>query len=462
MTPRFGSVSTILVLTGVACARDDRIFVVLPESTEPKAMIVAIRTVARLRIVALEPEIERQFVLSADEAERSIIEAVFYREPLQDLGLMPGELEASPGDPPKRGIPARAGAQIHEARLDGGAVSDWTPKSALSPMVQDFRFAGLDPADPCPPYQLIEIPIDLAGASTAFAVSEDAVVVLTGTTTDAPSPLGFRITKNEVEPIRIRSEPGGPPRFGLEVSAIDPTGQIWLAGPGPYLARARVNGNELVLSDAGRIDDLSGFVRWLSVTTLDGEPEIFVQTGGGRIHRVYRGRSELIYDFGGDDTLGGGIAAIGSGHALAVNRVTPTLLRYRNGRAEIESLPLGAFDRPIVLSALPGFGGLIGTDDGSVLVDRGMGWKPLEGEATSPGLSVGAFAPYPSGFAFVAGYDDTSALVRVLDSGEVCRTELGIGRTMRNLVQVRDGFVTFPRNSQAPTPVFWLSRYSPS
>jgi hypothetical protein len=176
-------------------------------------------------------------------------------------------------------------------------------------------------------------------------------------------------------------------------------GEIWLLGAGGGIAR-------------GKLD--RGFTRSGTTSTgggrnfmwMDGAPggpfELYTVNDDRRFERFDGTTWTVIDDQSGvDASWHGGVAWIRENEAIGfAGPLARHIIRWRDGTKSEEELVPGELQAPSAAARIPGFGAVVGTEVGTLFVDRGDGtWERLP-PTPQQGVPIFVIAPLDSGFVF--------------------------------------------------------------
>lgn len=371
------AVRWVLLLLLAGCGAGEVSIVLRPPVEDARSIIVVVDPAGPDPIVAAY-DVGTEWRIDAAFEERPVgVVALAYGCPLASIGVPEGRqtiVEAPDGRP----LPSTNA--VYEVVVEGDRVSEWEQRAAAPDLRIEDRGRAL-----CSSFETDVV--NLPEGSPLYLTDLDDGTLLAGLTTGQ-----FRVDSAGT------FEPADPARIPRDTSDVfvASDGDLFILTQAPCLLTSDDGGPAVELacsattSTSGR-----GFLAGPPV----GPDEFFVMTGDGVFSRIFQGVwTTLFSEVMSDPGRKAGVIGLGPGHALAVGPLQDRVLRYRDGRLELEEIVISALDKPISIIDHPTFGPVVGTNLGVLLYNDGNEWLGLgqfaldEAKAMAPvgdGILVG-------------------------------------------------------------------------
>jgi hypothetical protein len=346
---------------------------------------------------------------------------------LDALGLEEGQLSLAVS-PEGRRLPALRRV-LFSAYADG-AQSGWT-EATLPAALAELRIRGED-VSPCdlyaPSFETRDIHLDdTTGTNPILAVPLDRSSVLVATTAGR----FFRVDQNGATLLTSLST--ATPHAGGFARA---DGELWLFGTDGAVVRGRP---ETGFVSAPSLNTKTGFEAVTVDGSKEGAIELYAFTHSGVLER-FDGVSWTVLDT--SDPLPvlhkNDVTWIEPGRAIAVIANPNRVIRIDGASVNVDALPTS--NEGPVSTSTSALGVLIGTDTGSILIDRPEGATSIDGSPFDD--SIIEFMPYGPGF-FVSAGHGLGALYS--PRAGFCHKGAYAPQEVRPILPLADGFLLVSR-----------------
>jgi hypothetical protein len=427
----------LVLLLAVGCSDVERIPLDYPLLDGAESALIAMIAGGSITVHALDADVPEQIRLPAVEPPVRI-EAVILRQPLEQLGLVPGVIVPVEGRTVNDLAPIRLMATVVDDEAE-----EWALVEAIDPLFSDF---GLPlEANDC--VELInESLVEIEGGRPTFAFPLDDDTLLVGLRRGGV----VRATRQGSYPV---STPVGMPTDG---AYRDPSGRFWLGGNGD-LWSGQLIGDRMEVSLATRTPGI-GELRWI----VGHGSTLIALSYLGDIFSIVDNRVELLANIppnpvAEDLSNWGGVVWLSDTSFMVVHGPTKNALLFQDGQMTVEPLPI---------EGDTGWGGtsLVRDEARNRMLAGSTGQVMARDDATGIWENLGpydVFAPWiatvilPFEDGFIAA--DATGRVWQYTGGAYCPNAV-IGQEDIYLMQLLgDTLVVGSRDGEGRTRLDWLS-----
>lgn len=388
---------------------------------------------ARSVIVVVDPGGPEPLVTAHDVGSGWRIDVSFEDRPVDIVALAYGCPLATVGVPAGRqtilgegqGRPLPETNAVYSTIVEGEEVRAWEQRGSVPQLRIEDRGSAL-----CASLDTNVVNLPAGGAHFLEDMRDGTVLAGTGGSSFIVDAAG---NVEPMDPARV------PPMSSDVFLASD--GDLFVLTPDPCL----------LLSD----DGMPSIQLACSTTTatsgrgfLAGPPvgpdELFVLTGDGDFSRVVAGDWTPL--FPNQMTNPGrkqGVLGLGPGHAVAVGPLRDQVLRYRDGRLELEQIRLSELDKPISVMEHPTLGTVVGSNLGVLLNHDGQEWRQLGQYAVD---QAKAMAPLGDGILVGGGQ---GVFVEGRPDGTVCDSLTLVPGDAETMIPFEEGFAILSDTTNA-------------